>query len=180
MPYSDFVPHYDNFPHKVFEEAVSRCTDDDILVEVGAFLGHGTCYMAECLAIADKRPKFYAIDLWDEPEVFCQGHKQRTLMPWGESLADWRARGGRLYDSFQFYTEGSPFTDRIFDYIQFPPASCMDEFEDNSVSFVYLGYNWQTETVMQEVEKWMKKLKPGGLLYIGPNEDTPARAIEKS
>jgi len=180
VPYSQFVPFHEGFPHKDLSEAARICQDGDILVEVGAFLGHGVCYMTEGLALLGKRPKLYAIDTWDEPDSLCQGAVRRPDMPWGEPLSDWRARGGRLYESFRFYVDGSPHRDYLYDHVQFPPGSCMDEFAEDSVSFVFLNYSQDEGAINQEVQKWWVKLKSGGQLLIGATPTHPVRSIQKS
>ncbi len=181
MSYSDFIPHYDNLSHTMFEIAARTCKDGDIMVEVGAFMGHATCYMAECLVAYDKRPKLYAIDMWDEVVEPAHGENRTGLMPWGnETIADWRARGGRLYDSFRFYVDGCPFRDRIYDFVQFPAKSCMQDFDDDSVSWVFLNYTQDELAVQQEVTDWFPKLKSGGLIQIAARGDAPLRSLQKA
>lgn len=169
MSYSDFVPHYDNFPHTLFEKVARDCTNDDILVEVGAFLGHGTCYMAECLTAYDKRPKFYALDPFDQILEPIYGQMRTGDMPWGESIEKWRARGGRLYDSFLFYLDNCPCKDRLYDHAQFPCNSSAGEFEDGTLAFVFLNYARDFDGIKEEMENWWPKIKNGGCLAMGGN-----------
>ncbi len=180
QPYSSFIPHYDLFPHCLFDQIAKTCTDSDIIVEVGAFLGHGTCYLAEQLAANGKRPKFYAIDIWDEPKEFVGGEYRSGLMPWGEDIEAWRARGGSLYDSFRFYLDGCPHKDRLYDHVQFPASTCMQEFADNSVSYVILSYTQDEKAVQDEVTNWWPKLKSNGLITITARPDAPLRSLQKA
>lgn len=179
VPYSSFVPSYAGYPYSEMRSFVASCSDFDIIVEVGAFLGHGVCYICEQLAMADRRPKFYAIDTWDEPSAFCQGAIRRSDMPWGESMDTWRARGGRLYDSFRFYLDGSPCTDRLYDHVQFPPGSCMDEFVDGTVALVLLNYSQNEKDIENEIKRWWPKLRTGGKILIAATEMSPPRVMTK-
>ncbi len=181
MPaYSSFIPHYDLFPRALFDQIAKTCTDSDIIVEVGAFLGHGTCYLAEQLAANGKRPKFYAIDIWDEPKEFVGGEYRSGLMPWGEDIEVWRARGGSLYDSFRFYLDGCPHKDRLYDHVQFPASTCMQEFADNSVRRVILSSTQDEVAVQREVTEWWPKLVSGGEIMITARADAPLRSLKKA
>ncbi len=180
MSYSQFVPLDRYLSHAPFEDIAKTCKDSDIIVEVGAFLGHGTCYMAERLAAYQKRPKFYAIDLWDEPKEFAAGEYRAGLMPWGESIEAFRARGGSLYDSFRFFLDNCPDKDRVYDHVQFPASTCMQEFADNSVSQVILNYTQNELAVQQEVTDWWPKLVSGAEITIMGREDTPLRTLKKA
>lgn len=166
MSYSSFVPHYDGFPYALFEHIASDCANTDLLVEVGAFLGHGTCYMAECLVAYDKRPRFVTIDMWDEAVEPIYGENRTGDMPWGEPIAEWRARGGRLYDSFRFYLDNCPHKDRVYDHAQFPSAAATDEFKNDSVAFAWLAYSQTQEGIERDVKAWWPKIKSGGVLAI--------------
>lgn len=178
--YSSFVPHYPDFPYETFDQIAAACKDSDIIVEVGAFLGHGTCYLAEQLAANGKRPRFYAIDIWDEPKEFVGGEYRTGPMPWGEDIELWRARGGSLYDSFRFYLDGCPHKDRVYDHVQFPASTCMQEFADGSVSQVILSYTQDELAVQQEVTNWWDKLKSGGVITITARADAPLRTLQKA
>lgn len=169
-PYSSFVPHFSTLPYDLLEKQVVTASDGDIIIEVGAFLGHGTCFLTECLEKHNKKLKLYANDLWDEPEIFCRGAHRNELMPWGETIESWRARGGRLYDSFLFYLENSPTKKWLYDHVQLPPTEIMNEFEDNSISTVFLGFSDREEDIQKEREKWMGKIRPGGTLIMAATE----------
>lgn len=165
--YVRFVPTSSTpFPHILFDEVAATCDDSDIIVEVGCYLGHGTCYLAECLAHYGKRPRFYAIDSWDQVLEPIYGATRTAALPWGESIEAFHARGGSLYDAFRFYLDNCPARDRLWDHAQFPAQSCMEEFKDNSVSFVYLGYPDTEENIQKQIEKWRPKMKENGRIAL--------------
>lgn len=180
-PYSSFVPHYEGFPHDLFDRVAKDCNDTDILVEVGAFLGHGTCYMCERLAAYGKRPKFYAFDPWDQILEPFYGKMRTGDMPWGEPIEKWKERGGRLYDAFLFYMANCPNKDRLYDWLQVPANSSAPEFKDESLSFVFLNYAQDKAGIDEEIERWFPKVKVGGLMVIArdPVSDG-ARIMEKT
>lgn len=170
MTYASFIPHHDPFPYSLFSEVANRCADGEIIVEVGAFLGHGTCYMAEQLARLDKRPRFYAIDSFDQVLEPVWGEMRTEPMPWGEPIEAYWKRGGNLYDAFLFHLSQCPAADRVYDYAQFPAASCFGEWEDGTVSAAILHYSRDDVAIDKQVAGWWAKLKPGGLLGVfNPN-----------
>jgi hypothetical protein len=169
MTYADFIPHYPDFPYALFDEVAKNCVDSDIIVEAGAFLGHGTCYMAEQLKLNGKRPKFYALDPWDQVLEPIYGKMRADDMPWGEPIETWKARVGgptSLYEAFLFYLNGCQAKDYLFDHAQFPINSSWGEFEDGSLSFVLLNYSRDPNEIRQEIESWWPKVRPGGKLAV--------------
>lgn len=169
MSYSSHIPHDPAHHYAFFDEAAAICTDDDIIVEVGAFIGHGTCYMTEQLAAHNKRPKFYAIDPWDQKLEGVYGKTRTGNMPWGEPIATWANRVGGptpLYDAFLFYLNGCPTKDRLFDHAQFPAVCAGEEFEDESLAYVLLNYSREQEEIDRETSNWWPKIRPGGALAV--------------
>lgn len=167
--YSSFVPHDGDFPYQLFEQVARDCKDDDIMVEVGAFLGHGTCFMCEALMAYDKRPKFYAFDPFDQVLEGCHGKMRDGDMPWGEPIEAWKNRVGGptpLYDAFLFYLNGSPCKDRLFDHAQFPANCSAPEFPEESLSFVFLNYSRDPAEIKKEIDNWKPRIKCGGYLAV--------------
>ncbi|MFA6433026.1 MAG: class I SAM-dependent methyltransferase [Candidatus Paceibacterota bacterium] len=168
-PYSSFIPQAGHFPYDLFVQVARDCKDDDIIVEVGAFLGHGTCFMCEALAVYDKRPKFYAFDPWDQVLERVYGKMRDGDMPWGEPIEDWKKRVGGptpLYDAFLFYLNGCPANGRLWDHAQFPANCSGPEFEENSLAFVFLNYSREDAEIDKEVANWFPHVRPGGILAI--------------
>ncbi len=125
--------------------------------------------MAELLEHYDKRPKFYAIDMFgaylDDGDV----ERLRGLAPWGEPIKEWSDRIGgdhRLIDHFDFYMANCPARDRVTDRVQFPPWHSSEEFDDGSVDFVMLNASRTPEMVQKQVELWWPKISPNGVLAI--------------
>lgn len=169
IAYHDFVPHDGDFPYDLFTKIAQDCKDDDIMVEVGAFFGHGTCFMAEELQRFGKRPKFYAFDPWDQVLEPVYGGMRTGNMPWGEPIADWKQRVGGptpLYDAFLFYLNGCPAKDRLFDHAQFPANCSAPEFPEESLSFVFLNYSRDPVEIKKEIENWKPRIKCGGYLAV--------------
>lgn len=168
MPrYSSFIPHLGEIPYDLFTQIARECKDEDIIVEVGAFLGHATCFMAEELQAAGKRPKFYAFDSWDQQLERVYGSMRTDLMPWSQSIEDWkRTVGGPtpLYDTFLANLNGCPAKDRVYDFAQFPASTVAEEFPQESVSFVFLNYSRYPAEIKRQIDSWWPRLKSGGLL----------------
>ncbi len=166
MSYSQFVPHHDPFPHALFDEVSRHVADNEIVVEVGACMGHGTCYLAEQFARQNKRPRFYAIDSWDQVLEPVYGAMRTEPLPWGESIEAFWKRGGSLYETFLYHLEQCPDGDRLFDHAQFPAICCFGEWADDSVSAVILHQSRDEREIDVQVAGWWTKLRSGGMVGI--------------
>ncbi len=170
-----FVPGARDFPYELLADVVRDARETDIICEVGAFLGHGTCYIMELLQYWDTRAKFYAFDLFGETPAACYGEgREGQLLPWKERFETWARRSGgglAALDAFQFYTQQSPARDFLYDYVQFPPRHAGDDFADGSVSFALLHQSQKPENVAADMAGWWPKIKVGGMLAVhGPRE----------
>jgi len=63
--------------------------------------------------------------------------------------------------------------------VQLPPFSCMDDFDDNSVRFVFLNYSQNEAQIDRQVRKWWLKLLSGGKILIGSTSAYPASGMVK-
>ena len=57
--------------------------------------------------------------------------------------------------------EGLSITD---EFIEKMSMDALAQFPDNSLDFVYLDGNHQDPYIAQDINEWMKKVKPGGIL----------------
>ena len=66
----------------IYTEAVAKAQENDILVEVGSFLGKSTSYILDEIEKSNKKLQFYAVDTWDltKDDQF----NSTAEMPWGE------------------------------------------------------------------------------------------------
>ncbi len=167
--YYRFIPGDENFPGYIYEEVAKDVTDEDIICEVGCFMGRTTALMTELLEFYKKSPKFYAIDMFGAYLPDGDVESLSGEMPWGEPVEKWAARvGGPQYliDHFDFYMESNPFANKITQRVQFPPWHSSEEFDDASVFFVMLNASSNPDLVKKQLEKWYPKLKKLGTIAL--------------
>lgn len=136
QPWFDFKPIYD----LAFTELAR---DGAIFVEVGAFLGESTFYMAEKIKKSGKKVKFYVIDVWDAD--FLTSAEERNLIQ------------GKYF--FTTFIENLlPLMEFIYP-IRLPSLVAANIFGNGVVDFVFIDASHQYEDVKADIQAWMPKIK---------------------
>lgn len=168
MEYWKFVPGFYETPEAQFEVVASQLKDDDKAVIVGAAFGRDVCCLMEKMRKYDAKFKLYAIDPWGEEIEAIHGESNSGDTPWGEPIPAWysRMRGaGCFFDAFRFYTSNSPARKYLYDYVQ-NTSSCGNEFEPESVAFIYLSFSKTSKYLRKDLLSWWPVVKRGGVLII--------------
>lgn len=174
--YYRFVPGDEKFPEDIYDNVAQSVTNQDIIVEVGCFMGRTTALMTELLEYYNKNPKFFAIDMFGALLPDGDVEPISGNMPWGEPVERWASRTGGsqfLIDHFDFYMANNPFAYKITDRVQFPPWHSSEEFDDESVFFVLLNASNTPDLVYKQLEKWWPKIRAGGSIAVA-RTDNPA------
>jgi predicted O-methyltransferase YrrM len=64
MEYYERVPGWFDFSD-IYDHLVARAGDGAVFVEVGAYLGRSSLYLASRIKQSGKKIRVYAVDLWD-------------------------------------------------------------------------------------------------------------------
>lgn len=119
-------------------------------IEIGSWRGESTHIFASCGLF---RGGITCIDPWVD------NHHYSRFMSENETMSDIRKdfeTNCRLY-----LKPNNHCSVRVIrDYSQF----CYDEFDDNSVDFIYIDGDHAKECVAQDIEKYLPKLKKGGVI----------------
>jgi hypothetical protein len=163
------IPGWFDFPG-IYDEMVARAGDGAVFVEVGAYLGRSTAYLASRIKASGKKIRLYVVDTWD----------------------------GWLYDDYQ--PENAPVEVRdVFwhfihhmrraevDHLLCPLRMASDQaaalFAEGTLDFVFIDANHAYEAVKQDLVCWFPRVKRRGILaghdYL--NEDFPGvrRAVDE-
>lgn len=135
----------------VYNQMVDKFGDGDVFVEIGSFKGKSASAMAVNIANSNKKIKFYCVDTW-------QGSEEHQK---NQSAEDEDVVNGTLYDVFMKNTEP------VKEYITPLRKSSLDaakDFEDGSLSFVFIDAAHDYENVKKDIEAWYPKVKKGGVL----------------
>src|SRR5690606_29697387 len=128
----------------LYKEQVKNAKDGDSFVEVGAWKGRSTAYMAVEIVNSNKRIPFFVVDTWKGSEV--GKHKDDPDID-------------RLYDVFYDNMEA------VENYIQPMQMLSVDAarlFNDNTISFVFIDASHEYKDVLDDLRAWYPKVKPGG------------------
>ena len=154
------IPGWFDFPD-VYQAQVDRLTDGAHVVEVGAYLGKSTAYLAGAIADSGKRITFHAIDTFQgvPGDIFpSEGASGEFTFPDQEAL---RGADGTLIEACRHHL--TP----VADYVELRQAESLAAaatYADGSLDFVFLDNDHTTEHLARELVVWWPKLKPGGIL----------------
>jgi cephalosporin hydroxylase len=132
------------FAEALYREAVESARDGDVFVEVGAWKGKSTAFMAVEIENSGKGIKFITVDHF-------LGSKEHQNDP--------AIQGGTLLAEFRENTCDLPRQVMIMDSVV-----AAKQFEDNSLAFVYLDASHDYESVLADIKAWWPKIKKGGVL----------------
>jgi len=142
------VPGWFNFS-QVYAWMVDAAPDPAVFVEVGAWLGRSTAYLARRVQASGKRIQLYVVDSWTgSPGEFW--HEKEVARYGGELFAVFCANMTRL---------------GVLDLlhpIRAPSVQAADEFADESADFVYIDAAHDYESVAADLRAWWPKVKVGG------------------
>ena len=115
---------------------------------VGAEIGVQRGHNAKWMCCSNRKLKLYCIDPWQ----------------WYEDYVDYGENSNQeLYDEFFAHAQErlKPFN---VEFIRKFSMDAVDDFEDESLDFVYIDGNNQFEYVIEDVAKWERKVKKGGIV----------------
>ena len=140
----------------VYDLMVEKATDGDIFVEVGSFLGKSTVYLASLIKKSGKNIKVYAVDTWVGDK-----HEAQIVM---DIIND---RGGDIYNEFMHNIKECKVDDVILP-LRMTSAEASKTFSDKSIAFVFIDACHDYESVSDDTNKWINKVKDNG--YIGGHD----------
>jgi len=148
-----------DFQH-VYDEAVRRAKPNARLVEIGAWLGKSTAYLAQAIKDSGKSIELHVVDSWDNCTV---------------SKHNGPSNGGAYANSSTkalFYENMKACAVEATRVIERDSTAAADCFLDESIDFLFLDGDHSPEKVYADLKAWWPKIKPGGLL-AGHDFDEP-------
>jgi glycosyltransferase involved in cell wall biosynthesis/predicted O-methyltransferase YrrM len=144
------IPGWFNYAD-VYDEMVMKATNGSVFVEVGAWFGKSTNYMASKIAQSDKDILFYAVDTW-------KGSADEDL----HSSIVSKFQG----DIFQEFMDNVVLSDNLEHILPIKDTSLNASvlFAPASVDFVMIDAGHSYNDVMADLHTWWRKVKPGGVL----------------
>ena len=141
--------YYNNIQHwfdyeDVFLDAIKNANDDDHFVEIGVWKGGSTAFMGVEIVNSSKKIKYDAIDCFS------------ATVDLGQESAD-------IYeetkDNLKILTDLG-----VVNLIKSYSLDAVSNYEDNSLSFVFIDGSHQYSDVLADLLAWLPKVKSGGVL----------------
>lgn len=127
----------------LYKDIVENLEDGDIIVEVGAWKGRSTSFLAVEIANSKKNVSLYVVDTWRGSLE----HKDFDL--------------DNLY--YTFIENMKPVEEYYFP-LHITSEQASKKFKDNSLKFVFLDGSHEYEDVKKDIQNWLPKVKVGGIL----------------
>lgn len=142
-----------------FEEVYTRMVDAAgpfaRFVEIGAFQGKSTSFMAVEICNSRKRILFDVIDTWEGSVEHLYGQEHESTDVIDRSL----------YQAFR--TNTKPIA-HLINPIRLPSVEAAQGYQDHSLDFVFIDAAHDYDNVRADILAWQPKVKSGG--YLGGHD----------
>lgn len=133
----------------VYQHMVAEAEDGMHFVEVGAWKGRSSAFMAVEIANSGKQIKFDCVDTWKgDPNE--QGH-----------MEDYHVKTDTLFEHF---IENMKPVEGYYNPIRATSLEASKLYEDNSLDFVFIDAAHDYDNVKADLAAWFPKVKEGGIL----------------
>jgi SAM-dependent methyltransferase len=141
--------------HNLYDAAVRRAADGDVLIEVGCWKGQSLCYLLEAAKTSGKTLRVYGID-----------HFRGSVSD--PALAE---EAGRA-DIHEQCLQNCLKTGYPFELVRQPSLTAAELFPNSLAAFVFIDAGHDHHSVVNDVRVWLLKVRPGGIL-AGHDFDRP-------
>lgn len=144
------IPGWFDF-HDVYDDAISRVSTEAVFVEVGAWFGRSTAYLARGIKDSRKSIRLHVVDTW-------RGSPKEP-----EHLKTVAQFGGDLFPVFR----QNMIQEDVWDVItpqQMTSIVAAQQFDDESIDFVFLDAAHDPVSLSADIRAWWPKIKRGGCL----------------
>lgn len=172
------IPGFFDF-QDIYDQAVEEAGDGARFVEIGAFLGKSTAYMAEKIRASKKDIAFLTVDSWNPVQYARWWEDVRANPP-----APWPVEelyGKPLQNAFWYCME--QVSNGLQQVLEMSSVDASKMFRDKSLSFVFIDADHLYPAISADIAAWRGKVKPGGILaghdYRVASWPDVARAVDE-
>lgn len=170
------VPGWFDFAD-IYDDIVARASDGAVFVEVGAYLGRSSLYLASRIRSSGKKIRVYAVDLWDG-WIYDDYREDGSE----EQESELRPEERDVFWQFIRNVRRAGVEDVIYP-LKMPSEQAASLFEDGTLDFVFLDADHVYEAVHRDLVAWFPKLKRRGVLgghdYLHPDFPGVRRAADE-
>jgi len=153
--------NYSNFYNEVAEKKYR------VLVELGTWKGHSIMYLAKKLKQQNYDFDLYGVDLFDDSPIH-ENKGNEYLKP----------QMKYLWDVYNENLVRSNVREVVKD-IKKNSWEAANEFENESVDFIFIDADHKYESVVKDIQAWLPKLKVGGVMS-GHDYTQPTAGVKKA
>jgi cephalosporin hydroxylase len=135
----------------VYDMVIDQSKPDSVFVEIGAWFGKSTAYMAQKIADSGKSITFYVVDTW-------QGSKESETQ---RKTA--KQHNNNVFPAFWQNIVNCGLQQYIKP-IQLCSIQAAKSFEDKSIDFVFIDASHLYEAVLADIKSWYPKIKHKGII----------------
>jgi cephalosporin hydroxylase len=136
----------------LYKLIVNKLPNGSHIVEVGAWKGRSTAYLAVEIINSGKNIKLDVVDLWTgelkDPTAF---NTDAEFMAYNR-------------DILPLFKKNLASVLHILTPIQMPSVEASKLYQDKSLDFVYIDANHDYENVLEDIKVWLPKVKEDGII----------------
>ena len=141
----EFGENWFTYP-ELYSDMIDRLANGSTIVEIGSWKGKSIAYFVVEAANRGKHISVYAVDTWKGSEEHRECNEIKT---------------DTLYELF--LTNTAPIKD-MFRHIRKPSLQAANDFEDDSIDFVFIDAAHDYESVKEDISAWISKVKSKGII----------------
>jgi len=141
-----FGENWFTYPN-LYLEMVEKFPSGSKFVEVGSWKGRSSSYIAVEIVNSKKDIEFYCVDTWEGSLEHKSGDVEKSLLT--------------LYETF---INNMKPVESYYIPLKLSSEIASKKFKDKSLDFVFLDASHEYEDVKTDIEKWLPKIKSGGIL----------------
>ena len=146
----------------LYANQVKQSKDGYHFVEIGAWRGRSSSYMAVEIINSGKNIKFDVVDHW-------LGSSEHQMNP--------SVKRGTLYDEFINNTKP---VNHIINPLRMTSVEASKLYDDNSLDFVFIDASHEYEFVKEDIKHWFPKVREGGIIAGDDMEWHVADSIKRA
>lgn len=135
---------------KIYDKIPLILNDNDNIIEIGAFLGKSTSYLANLIKKSGKKINFYVIDPWKKITSSPSSVIQNTVPE-------------NMYETFLENINNLDLLDYVIP-MKMTSEQAFEQLKDKKFKFIFIDGSHQYENVMCDIISYDKLLLPDGIL----------------
>lgn len=155
------IPSLFSFASQELYTKVANQLQEGTIVEIGAYLGKSTAFMAS--QIAGRNITFHVVDTWKGSTDDSTTRKAREL-------------GGDMFPTFKRNLESVGLYDTLICH-QMPSVEAAKLFPNEHFDFIYIDGDHTYPFVSADIKAWLPKLKKDGIIA---GDDLQAEGVTRA